>query len=54
MVCTQRQSYDSAIAPFEDCSGSHPPSNKCFGEVIYLHINSYNLGIGHYKRKNAP
>ena len=54
MVRAQRQSYDGAIAPVEDRSGSHLPSNKCDAEVIRLHINSYNPAISHYKRKNAP
>ena len=54
IVCAQRQSYDSAIAPVEDRRGSHPPSNNCDAEVIRLHINSYNPAISHYKRKNAP
>ena len=29
MVHAQRQSYDGAMAPVEDCRGSHLPSNKC-------------------------
>ena len=53
-VRAQRQSYDSAIAPIEDCRSSHPPLNKCDAEVIRLHINSYNPSINHYKRRNAP
>ena len=53
MVLAQSQSCDSAIAPIEDRRGSHPLSNNCDAEVIYLHINSYNPTISHYKRKNA-
>ena len=53
-VRAQRQSYDSAIAPIEDCRSSHPPLNKCDAEVIRLHTNSYNPSINHYKRRNAP
>ena len=53
MVLAQSQSCDSAIAPIEDRRGSYPLSNKCDAEVIYLHINSYNPAISHYKRKNA-
>ena len=53
LVCAQRQSYDSAVVPIEDCRDSHPPSNKSYPEVIRLHINSYNLAISHYKCKNV-
>ena len=48
------QVSDGAMAPVEDCRGSHLPSNKCDAEVIRLHVNSYNPAISHYKRKNAP
>ena len=54
MVHTQSHSYDGATAPIEDHRGSHPQSNKCDTEVIYLHINSYNPAISHYKLKNPP
>ena len=54
MVRFQRQSYDGAIAPVEDCRGSHLPSNKCDAEVIHLNIDSYIPAISRYKRKNAP
>ena len=47
MVRAQRQSYDGAIAPFEDRRGSHPPSDKCNAEVIRLHINSHDPAISH-------
>ena len=47
MVRAQRQSYDGAIAPFEDRKGSHPPSDKCNAEVIRLHINSHDPAISH-------
>ena len=48
MVRAQRQNYDGAIAPVEDCRGSRPPSNKWDAEAIRLHINSYNPEINHY------
>ena len=54
MVRAERQSYDSAKAPIEHCSGRHPPFNKSDAEVICLLIHSYNPTISHYKLKNSP
>ena len=54
MVHAQRQSYNRAIAPVEHRRRSHPRSNKCDAEVIYLHLKSKNLAISHYKHKNVP
>ena len=54
MVRAQRQRYDGAIAPGQDCRGSHLPLNTCDAEVILLHINSYKPLTNHYKSKNAP
>ena len=54
MLRDQRQSYNGAITPIEDCMGRHTPSNKCGAEVIHLHINLYNPVISHYNCKNAP
>ena len=54
IVRAQHHSYDGPIAPIEDRSVSHPPSNKCDAEAIRLHINSYNQQSDTIKRKNAP
>ena len=40
MVHAQPQSYNCAIAPVEHRRSSHPRSNKCDAEVIYLHLKS--------------
>ena len=53
IVRAQHHSYDGPIAPIEDRSVSHPPSNKCDAEVIHLHINSYNPTIRHYKTQEC-
>ena len=52
MVRAQRQSYDCAIAPIEDCRDNHLPTSKCDAEVIRLHINSYNPAITKFSENN--